>query len=94
MNNCCNELSKDTSDWLIVIDLGIGLFVLVIIITLNVSSNPWLRLSSIMIGMICGSILALSLGIMNFDNISKLPVFSLPIPFKYGFDFDFQLFIH
>jgi xanthine permease XanP len=73
-------------------NLGIGTFVLVIIIALNISSNPWLRLSSIMIGMISGSILAMSLGMMNFDNIASLPLFSAPIPFKYGFNFDLELF--
>jgi xanthine permease XanP len=56
------------------------------------SSNPWLRLSSIMIGMVSGSILAISLGMMNFDNIANLPLFSAPIPFKYGFNFDLELF--
>jgi len=73
-------------------NLSIGAFVLIIIIALNISSNPWLRLSSIMIGMISGSILAMSLGMMNFDNIADLPLFSAPIPFKYGFNFDLELF--
>ena len=73
--------------------LLIGFFVLIIIISLNISSNAWLRLSSIMIGMICGSILAMSMGMMNFDNITNLPLFSAPIPFKYGFSFDLELFI-
>lgn len=74
-------------------NLGLGLFVLVLIIGMNVSSNPWIRLSAITIGMIAGSILAYALGILSFTNMVELPIFSLPVPFKYGISFDFEIFI-
>jgi xanthine permease XanP len=74
-------------------NLTLGLFVLVLIIGMNVSSNPWVRLSAIMIGMIAGSIVAYFMGLLSFSNMVELPAFSLPIPFKYGFNFDLDIFL-
>ena len=74
-------------------NLVIGLFVLVLIITLNVSTNPWIRLSGIMVGMIVGTVVAYFMGLASFDSLGQQPLFSTPIPFKYGFDFDINLFI-
>ena len=71
----------------------LGLFVLVIIIAMNVSSNPWIRLSSIMIGMVIGTIAAYFMGMVSFENVASQPIFSVPIPFKYGFNFELELFI-
>lgn len=74
-------------------NLLIGVFVLIIIIVMNSSTNPWVRLSGIMIGMIVGTVVAYLMGITSFASIASQPFFSLPVPFKYGFDFDIQLFI-
>lgn len=74
-------------------NLALGLFVLVLIIAMNVSANPWVRLSAIMVGMLAGAILAYFLGLLSFAKIADQPLVSLPIPFKYGIDFDFELFI-
>lgn len=74
-------------------NLLVGMFVLVIIIGMNVSSNPWIRLSGIMIGMLVGTLVAYFMGMVSFDNVGNQPFFSLPIPFKYGLNFDLELFI-
>ncbi len=74
-------------------NLGLGLFVLVLIITLNRSRNQWIRLSSIVIGLIAGFIVAGFMGKLNFDHLDKLPLISIPIPFKYGFSFDWSAFL-
>ena len=50
-------------------NLGLALLVLILIILFNRSSNRYLRMSSIVIGLI------------------------IPLPFKYGLDFDFSAFI-
>jgi xanthine permease XanP len=70
-----------------------GFFVLIIIIAMNISANPWVRLSGIMVGMIVGTVVAYFMGMVSFANLGSQPFFSLPIPFKYGFNFDFDLFI-
>lgn len=75
-------------------NLFLGLTVLVSIIIFNQSKNQWLRLSSIVIGLSIGFILATILGKVNFSSINQVESFiSIPIPFRYGFDFDFIAFI-
>jgi xanthine permease XanP len=71
----------------------IGLFVLIVIIAMNISANPWVRLSGIMVGMVIGTIVAFFMGMVSFANVGTQPFFSVPIPFKYGFNFDVELFI-
>ncbi|GAA6167723.1 uracil-xanthine permease family protein [Sessilibacter corallicola] len=73
--------------------LAIGFFVLLIIIALNASSNNWLRLSSILIGMLVGSATGYYFGIFEFQGIASASTYVIPIPFKYGFAFDWQLFL-
>lgn len=73
-------------------NLGLGMGVLALIIILNRSTNPWLRLSSIVIGLAVGFVVAIFMGKVSFANVSA-PLFSFPVPFKYGFDFDWGAFI-
>lgn len=71
----------------------LGLFVLIVIVGMNVSKNPWVRLSGIMIGMVLGTIVAYFLGTVSLAGMGSQPLFSMPIPFKYGFNFDWNVFI-
>ena len=71
----------------------LGLLVLALIIVLNRSSNPWLRLSSIVVGLIVGSVVATSMGMLTPEIESSLPIISVPVPFQYGLSFDWSLFI-
>ncbi len=73
--------------------LAIGMAVLALIIVLSNLANPWLRLSAILIGMLVGSLVGYSLGIFERPQLPSLPGVAIPQPFKYGFDFDWQLFI-
>lgn len=73
-------------------NLALGLGVLLIIIVLNRSSNPWIRLSSIIIGLGIGFVAAALMGKVSFGNIDA-PLISIPLPFKYGFDFDWGAFL-
>ncbi|MFA3791141.1 uracil-xanthine permease family protein [Aliiglaciecola sp. SL4] len=74
-------------------NLYIGIFVLVTIIVLNVSANPWIRLSAIMVGMVIGTLLAYWLGIVSLEHIGEQSLFSVPVPFKYGLNFDWEVFL-
>lgn len=71
----------------------LGLFVLMVIVGMNMSKNPWIRLSGIMIGMVLGTTVAYFLGTVSLAGIGSQPIFSMPIPFKYGFNFDLNVFI-
>lgn len=74
-------------------NVSLGLAVLVVIIVLTSSTNPWVRLSAIITGMIAGTLVALVLGLTSFELTENLPIVSVPIPFKYGFDFDWAIFL-
>ncbi|WP_419831989.1 nucleobase:cation symporter-2 family protein [Endozoicomonas atrinae] len=78
-------------------NLVLGGSVLAVIIMLNRSSNQWLRLSSIVIGLITGMALALFMGKTStaaiMESISQQPWLSIPVPFKYGFSFDWVAFL-
>ncbi|HPQ95926.1 MAG: purine permease [Thiothrix sp.] len=75
-------------------NLALGGSVLLLIIILNQSRNAWIRLSSIVIGLLAGYFVAFVMGKISFAGLSEAtPFFSIPIPFKYGFDFDLGAFI-
>lgn len=75
-------------------NLFLGALVMITIILANKSSNQWVRLSSIIIGMLVGFIAAMIMGKVNFASIAQVhSIISVPVPFKYGFDFDIAAFI-
>ena len=75
------------------INLGLGAFVLLVIILLNRSNTPWVRLSAIIIGLAAGSLAAWFCGKLEPHIITDLPIISVPIPFKFGFNFDWTAFL-
>jgi xanthine permease XanP len=73
--------------------LLLGMVVLVIIIGLNNSRFAWLRLSAIFIGIIVGVVIAYVSGVATFQLPSDVPIIAIPVPFKYGFDFSWSIFL-
>ncbi|MGF1588479.1 MAG: uracil-xanthine permease family protein [Pleurocapsa sp.] len=73
--------------------LGIAFLVLAVIVALNSTANNFLRMSSIVIGLIVGYLVSIPFGLVDFSNLAGLPAVALPIPFRYGFRFDFGAFI-
>ena len=74
-------------------NLTLGLLVVVIIIIMNNINNDWIRLSSIMIGLLAGVGAAILMGKMSLSELSISAAIAVPQPFKYGFDFDLMLFL-
>lgn len=74
-------------------NLFLSLLVLVIIIVLNTSRNSFLRMASIAIGLIVGYVIGLAMGIVDLSRLSQMAVFTVPIPFRYGFGFNPLAFI-
>ena len=83
----------DAADFGEIENLALGLLVVVIIIMMNNVNNAWIRLSSIMIGLLTGVGAAILMGKMSLSELSVSGAIALPQPFKYGFDFDLMLFI-
>ena len=74
-------------------NLGLASLVLLIVLIFNCMKNPLLRMSGIAVGLIAGYIVALFLGKVDFSALQNLPLVTLPVPFKYGFAFDWHAFI-
>lgn len=75
------------------VNLALGGGVLLLIVILNQSRTPYIRSGAIFFGLIAGFIAAMLMGKVDFSNLSRMDWFALPVPFKYGFSFDFQAFI-
>lgn len=71
-------------------NLGLALLVLVLIVLFNRSSNRYLRMSSIVIGLLIGYAVAWAIGRVDFSTVQSFGGFNLPHPFRYGLDFDFS----
>ena len=74
-------------------NVALGLGVLVLIILLTASSSPWIRLSAIIVGMIVGTLVALFAGMSTLEIPEGLPLLAVPVPLKYGMDFDWAVFV-
>ncbi|MDX2240873.1 MAG: nucleobase:cation symporter-2 family protein [Leptolyngbyaceae cyanobacterium bins.302] len=74
-------------------NLFLGLGVLLIVVFLTISKNRFLRMGAIAIGLIVGYIAAAMMGMVNLSVLSKLPIISPPIPFRYGLSFDVGAFL-
>lgn len=73
--------------------LGIAFLVLAVIVALNSVNNNFFRMSSIVIGLIVGYLISIPFGLVDFSNLSQLPLVALPIPFRYGLGFNWGAFI-
>ena len=74
-------------------NLGLAFLVLGTVVIFNRARNRFLRMGAIVIGIIVGYIASAILGLVDLGGLSSLPVVNVPIPFRYGLDFDFSLFI-
>lgn len=74
-------------------NLSIAGIVLITIIIASLSSNRFLRMSSIVIGLIVGYIISIALGRVDFAALRELPLFNVPLPFRYGVRFSLAGFL-
>ena len=59
----------------------------------SASSNRYLRMGSVIIGLFTGFMVSLFLGVADFSRMATLPLINVPIPFRFGLDFDIITFI-
>ena len=69
-------------------NLGLALLVLVSIIVFNRSGNRFLRMSSIVLGLLIGCVAAYFLDMIDFGRLEGAGALNIPLPFKYGLRFD------
>lgn len=73
--------------------IGLSALVLALIIFFNRSSNQYLRMSSIVIGLAVGYVVSYALGKVNFSDIQDYGSLNIPVPFRYGVTFDISAII-
>jgi xanthine permease XanP len=89
INSCGGgQIAMDNGSFGSMQHLGLALLVLISIIFFNRSSNRFLRMASIVLGLLIGCIVAYFLGMIDFSKINGIASFNIPIPFKYGLRFD------
>lgn len=72
---------------------GLSGLVFAIVSFCSASSNKYLKMGSVVIGLVAGFILSLFLGIVDFSRLASLPPINIPIPFHFGLAFDLATFI-
>ncbi|MEM1187536.1 MAG: nucleobase:cation symporter-2 family protein [Pseudomonadota bacterium] len=74
-------------------NLALGFSVVAVIVGLNISTNDWVRLSSVILGLIFGVAGAVAMGLVESKELQVSPALAFPTPFRYGFDFTFASFV-
>lgn len=74
-------------------NIGLSALVLVLIVCFNRSSNRYLRMSSIVIGLLVGYVVAWFLGMVDFSSVQSYGGINVPVPFKYGLSFSWSAII-
>lgn len=74
-------------------NLGLSVLVLVVIVVFNSCRNRYLRMSSVVIGIVVGYVAAWLMGMIDFSSVRSYGGFYLPVPFRYGLSFDLSAFI-
>ena len=69
-------------------NLGLALLVLISIIFFNRSNNRFLRMGSIVLGLLIGCVVAYALNMIDFSSLKGSGSLNIPVPFKYGLNFD------
>ena len=66
---------------------------MLVVLVLNLSNNPMIRMSSIVGGIMFGYLVPWYMGIVKFGYMTGLAFVNIPISFNYGFAFNGTAFI-
>lgn len=70
------------------INLGVAAFVLIVTLALNLFAGGFLRISSVLLGIVAGYLISIPLGLTDFSQVSQAGWFAVPTPLKYGIAFE------
>ncbi len=89
INSCGGgQMAMDNGTFGAMQHLGLALLVLISIIFFNRSNNRFLRMASIVLGLLIGCVAAYTLEMIDFSKLNGTTSFNIPMPFKYGLRFD------
>ena len=87
------EVAKSAGTFGGIEHIGLAALVVILIIFFNRSRNQYLRMSSIVIGLIVGYVASWFLGMVDFSSVRSYGSLNIPIPFRYGVKFDISSII-
>ncbi|WP_375688375.1 uracil-xanthine permease family protein [Pseudooceanicola sp. LIPI14-2-Ac024] len=70
-----------------------ALVVIVVTLSIKFFTKGLVSVSAILIGLIAGYVVALLMGQVSFGNVGNAAVFALPMPFKWGMEFDVAIIV-
>jgi xanthine permease XanP len=71
-------------------NIGLAALVIVVIVSFNSSRVPYLRMLSIVPGLLAGYLAAFALGRLDLSGMHNLPLLTVPQPFRYGFSVEWS----
>ena len=70
-----------------------ALVVVVVTLAIKFFTRGFTAVAAVLIGIVAGYIVAYLMGQVSFGNVGKASYFALPMPFKYGFEFNWAIVI-
>ncbi|MGI3170131.1 uracil-xanthine permease family protein [Pseudooceanicola sp. C21-150M6] len=70
-----------------------ALVVIVVSLILSFFSSGLLSVAAVLVGLVAGYVVALLMGQVNFANVGRAAIFDLPMPFKWGVDFNLAIIL-
>ncbi|MFW2542329.1 uracil-xanthine permease family protein [Primorskyibacter sp. 2E107] len=70
-----------------------ALVVIAVTLALKFFTRGFLSVAAVLVGILVGYVVALMMGQVNLSNISRAALFEVPVPFKWGFDFDIAIIV-
>ncbi|MEC7118735.1 MAG: nucleobase:cation symporter-2 family protein [Pseudomonadota bacterium] len=74
-------------------NLALAFVVIMVIVALSFVQQHTIRLSAVLIGLLVGFVVAIFTGHVDFSQMGGQPLLAIPEPFKFGFAFDWALFL-
>lgn len=68
-----------------------ALVVIAVTLAVKFFTRGFTAIAAVLIGIVVGYIVALAMGQVNFGNVGRAAVFAAPVPFKWGFEFNFAI---
>ncbi|MDO9525396.1 MAG: nucleobase:cation symporter-2 family protein [Gemmobacter sp.] len=68
-----------------------ALVVVLVTLAIKFFARGFLAVAAVLVGIIAGYVVAWTMGQVNFSSIARAGVFSVPVPFKWGFEFNLAI---
>lgn len=70
-----------------------ALVVIAVTLAIKFFTRGFIAVAAVLIGILAGYVVALAMGQVSFANVGRASFFSLPVPFKWGFEFNIAIII-